>query len=432
MPNRLDSVLLARNQVRKIEADRRAQLLSLAMADETDRLLRRLSRIAAGGAGDFARDAVRVRSELEASIPRLQRAIQRGLEQAARWGWDSAADAWIDTLPPIYWRKLRFNLRLPESLLPLMERDPENIIVGPLSFRFGQDPKDRRKKRKAKDQRDDVKRLLFPPPSAERVQEIIHEDIWDGKGWEERIESLSHRVGDKEGLARQFATGMSEGANVDELRSLVMPYVENLRSSAQRIARTEARRVTEAMQRESWKAADDVIAGFQIVATLDQFTRPEHALRNGRIYWKHGTPSEEEMPALPDEPNCRCWYSPVLKPPQEVLDTPGAAADFHSLTDPVPDPVVYSQWFASADAEQQAQSVGRQRLATVRDMLGNSRPPDWSDFIDPTGRLLAIDEIKGESVEDRQARKIEVEQAMQQRETQLRQVFAMGFVSGAA
>jgi hypothetical protein len=159
------------------------------------------------------------------------------------------------------------------------------------------------------------------------------------------------------------------------------------------------------MQMTAHSQLGDLVAGWQIHATLDERTRPEHAARNGTIYWIHpkaGQRGVDEMPHPPMEAdgstawNCRCFLTPVLREPDEpgVFD-PG-------VFDPsqlAPSPAVYADWWAGADTRRRELAVGARRLATVAATVAD---PDWEHFLDPvSGSLLSVDTLKGETATER-------------------------------
>ena len=43
----------------------------------------------------------------------------------------------------------------------------------------------------------------------------------------------------------------------------------------------------------------DLVAGWQVHATLDERTRPEHAARNGTIYWLHPKAGQKGVGEMP-------------------------------------------------------------------------------------------------------------------------------------
>lgn len=99
----------------------------------------------------------------------------------------------------------------------------------------------------------------------------------------------------------------------------------------------------------------------------------------------------------------------MLRGVEQVPEDPVAAAEFANAdNDLIPDPAVYSDWFAAADEKRRKIAVGVKRYETVRQAKGSE--PAWEDFLDPeAGNLLPVDRLKEESPEDRAER---VEQAL--------------------
>ena len=159
-----------------------------------------------------------------------------------------------------------------------------------------------------------LKSIIFKAPSRDRVTELINENDEAGRGWVNRLAILSQKVNDVDAVAQELATGIADGENQQQLRRRILPLVGGIVSSAKRIIRTEGLRVAERTQRETWASLGDMMIGAQILAVLDINTRPAHALRNGRVYFKSPTGDQfalDDIPLLPDEPNCRCWSTPV-------------------------------------------------------------------------------------------------------------------------
>jgi hypothetical protein len=131
--------------------------------------------------------------------------------------------------------------------------------------------------------------------------------------------------------------------------------------------------------------------------------------------------------------NCRCFAVPVLRPPEEFVADPAVRAEFaNAAGDSVADPAVYTQWFQQADVSRRKIAVGARRYETVRKRLDGSREPEWTDFIDPEGKLLSPEVLSRETQLDQVARRSAVGTAIQQRQELLRQVQQMGFVSLSA
>lgn len=271
---------------------------------------------------------------------------------------------------------------------------------------------------------------LFPPPPPEKVEQIILRPV-DGVSWPQRVQALSRLVQDPGAVARTLRDGYAAGETLDQLSRRVKPLADNFASSAKRIARTEGSRIAEQVQRETYDSLGDLMAGLQIIATLDERTRPAHRLWHGRIYWKEGRkkPSIEEFPDLPAGPNCRCTSVPVLKPPKEFENDPAVRAEFQNASgDTIPDPSAYSDWFRQADRGRRILAVGAKRYQTVQRLLGG-REPEWKDFIDADGNLLSVSQLQGEKQRTRDARVAKVSQVIADRMNLLGQVSRYGFVS---
>lgn len=293
------------------------------------------------------------------------------------------------------------------------------------------------------DKRKIIAKVLFPRPSEEEVQQIIDRPMRvkqpdgttrDAK-WQDRLEALSHKITDKTAAFGELVRGYTAGENIAQIRKRLEPLVSGIKSSAQRIARTEGLRVAERIQRRSWDQLGDMMEGAQILAVLDQNTRPHHAARNGTIYYKdeskaNGTTTKKlsEMPDLPDEPNCRCWSTPILTPPEELKTDPTLREALRTTSGAgVPDPASYDDWWRNATEPEKKIVVGVKRYNLVRDKVSEFRPPEFDDFVDPEGRLLDVEKLASESELDRQARKQRVRSEIERRKRLVEKISERGF-----
>lgn len=282
---------------------------------------------------------------------------------------------------------------------------------------------------------DIAKKILFPPPSQREVAEILARGVRDASGavtsWSERFDSLSGLISDKKLAFSEIAYWYSQGESISGLKKRIKPLVDGVSASAQRVARTEGMRIAERMQRRSWDELGDMMVGVQVIAVLDERTRPEHATRNGIIYYKNPKPGQKSMadlPDLPDAPNCRCMTSPVLSMPDELKNDPEVRDSFR--LDRLPgttDAKTYDKWFAKADASKRKQVTGVARYNAVKEIAGSRRQPDWIDFIDEDGQLLTISQLQNETAVERQARKQRIRELVKKRGTALRSVSSRGF-----
>lgn len=275
--------------------------------------------------------------------------------------------------------------------------------------------------------------LLFPPPSRSFITAAIQSrDNTTGLPWQTRMRSLSSLFGDPVSLASQISFAYSRGENIRDLTERILPQVKGVLSSAKRIARTESRRIAMQVQQDDFGEIDDLMIGQQILAVMDENTRPEHAARNGTVFYKEpkaGQQSLADAPTLPDAPNCRCWYSPVLMPPKQVRDDPALAAKFENKSgNQIPDPSSYGDWFANADDKRRRLAVGSSRYQAIVDRFGPGYQPRWEEFIQPDGTLLARTTLESETDAKRLERMQKVQAAMTERAQLFRQVSQTGFL----
>lgn len=275
--------------------------------------------------------------------------------------------------------------------------------------------------------------LLFPSPSPELIQQTIF-----ATGWKKRLTDGT-KLGDPGAIATAIANGITLGKTPAEIAKTIQPLVQNVSGTAKRLARTESLRVAAASQRRCDQGLGDMIVGYQIHATLDQNTRPEHAARNGTIYWKNpksGQKGYSEMPHPPAEAdgstawNCRCFLTAVLRDPgtiPEVLGEPGQPFYLDAQDKVLGDVVSYDRWFANADDRKRKLAVGSRKYEAVKAMT--KQPPPWSAFIDPqTGSLLTLQHLINEPATARQDRIAQVESQIQQQRQQKIQMRTFGFI----
>lgn len=276
--------------------------------------------------------------------------------------------------------------------------------------------------------------FLFPPPAAEDVHRIVHATV-GGMTWEQRLDSATKTSATPEQLARIVGEGVSSGKTAREIAKELLPVVDGVRSSARRIARTESLRIVHETQFEAWQGLGAMIAGYQIHATLDQRTRPEHAARNGHIYYvepKEGQSGLDECPHPPLEAdgsvawNCRCTISPVLHPADYIEESPSLKAVFtNAQHEFVPDPLEYSTWFERADEPRRRLAVGARRYAVLKERYGDN--PPWAAFIDPdSGSLMPMRTLADEGTAQRAERMGAVTEAVAKRGEMLRAVLTYG------
>lgn len=354
--------------------------------------------------------------------------ITRRLRRTAKATHQAVRDMWLSTLPNPYWWYLVGRV-LPEadysqSVSELLEA--EELTPDDFADEFREDPEfstelqlpsNKFWRSLPSDQAKDlISRLVFPPPSEDRVTELINRPF-NGMTWAERLKRLSQFAA-PERLAKQFAFSYSQGKTPRQIAKDIAPFVRNYRAGALRIARTEAGRVAESLTRETYSQCDDLIEGIQVLAVLDDRNYPHHRTRHGQIYWKQEGKGEyhiSELPDLPDEPNCRCWTAPVLITDDAVRTEKGNVA-IRDAGGTVVDPGRVSDWFDKQTEKMRAATVGPTKYRAMQDKL--KRAPRWNDFIDPeTGEHLSLNQLRRETPREHAERLARVEELTNQIKT---------------
>lgn len=420
MPSIVDQRLHAAFEIKEHEALLRAE----GVADSVEALLFRHMRDALRAAKDEMSRfrQFEIADALRTMLPDAIREMDRQFRRLSWWSYQETVQILSRQIPRRWFRRV-----LPEAVF--VGEDYRIDLPPSSAFAIADTEPVAGKRMKDSEWREFLKRHIFPPPSRERIERVVYAPI-SGQAWQERMGELSRKIIDPDRLAGMLVTGASQGMTQAELTRQIRPLVQNIASSAKRIARTEGLRIANQTQRTQYAELGDMLAGVQIVATLDENTRPHHAARNGRIYWTDSRkkPHISELPDLPDEPNCRCYDVPVLHPPEEFENDPQLRAEFFNADNQaIPDPRVYSQWFSQVDPGRRKMSVGAKRYRAVEKKLG--RTPEFADFIGRDGKLLTLDHLKRETERQRERRLREVSQLMLQRQELLTKVSRFGFVS---
>lgn len=390
-----------------------------------------------------------------AGLPQIAQALDQALAQAradmaaelerlGRTGYQSAARAVLDALPaewtPVFAALAAARRQLAavqEAQIPQPEPEPSRKPPQPpwkLKYEWEQVAQGAIKGKKAQQF---VQSLLFPPPRLEDVSRWLSEKPPGGLSWDERLRRWEAAT--RGAMLTQLTQGLVAGENIDGLRARLEPFTAGLAYRAQRIARTEGCRVAERAGRACYSQMGELLDGLQIVAVMDEWTRPHHAARNGRIYRRgldglYRDDAGQLLPDLPDEPNCRCMTIPVLQTPEVLRDSPAAMEAFLTAAgELVPDPASYSDWWRQATERERMIAVGVKRYQAVRDMLASGpapRAPEWEDFITPQGKLIPVEKLRAESAEERAARRRRVELVLDQRRRAYQAVASTGLPPG--
>lgn len=365
--------------------------------------------------GPKAATPAAVNAILQGMTTAVESAIEPVFLEAAGRGFDTAFEVWVDYLPRSWW-KLAFrddaqlNLLEAADFLSFGYGDPGDL-PGKQSGKRSASSKFRKygskpskppannkpfkgeakppvgksgKSKPASKPKPLPAKAKVKPVTASRVKAKIKPTPRDtlkiirSRGWKSRLEKWSAEITDKDNVAATIAKGFDKGWTFERIVKAVKPDVQNYTSSARRIVRTELARIENQMMEDVFRAFNDIIDGFQIINPLDERTRPTHGIRAGRIYWNDPKrkPHASERPELPDAPNCRCCYAPILSAP----------APAELLKGPRPDSRSYAAWFNDQPDKVKAKVVGRERWDAVK---GHTKRPSLYDFTDrKNGRFL--------------------------------------------
>lgn len=142
--------------------------------------------------------------------------------------------------------------------------------------------------------------LLFPAPDRTAVDRRM-ERLVAPLRMQGRADLVSPDL-----MANVVSAGIAVGKEQREIAQDLLPLVDNVRASAARVARTWSLHVAHEAQMEAHEAlGPNLVAGYQVHATLDSHTRPWHAHRSGTVYYRSPGPRQkgfDQMPRPPLEP----------------------------------------------------------------------------------------------------------------------------------
>ena len=119
----------------------------------------------------------------------------------------------------------------------------------------------------------------------------------------------------------------------------------------------------------------------------------------------------------------------MLSEPSYIVNDPTRLKLFTNAQDKlVPDPSVYSEWFAAADERRRKVAVGARRYSLVKGQLSAPWTLSWEHFIDPeTGSLVPEDRLQYEDRTERDERIAKVRSQIVRNREQIRQLATYGF-----
>lgn len=227
-------------------------------------------------------------------LPAARRGLADGLGGLMRWSHRSAVDAILQTMPKEWLTALLVKRRVVES------RALREDLLGSLRFfyapggtvGFDEPPEELT----ADQQRELLQRFVFAPPERSQTDIFLNRLI---SGFAPRPDLVSPEL-----LGGIVSAGFSQGKTSQQIAADLLPAVDGVRVSARRTARTWGIHIAHSASMDAYDELGDMVIGYQVHATLDTNTRPEHRKRDGTIYYREpeaGQKGFDEMPQPPLE-----------------------------------------------------------------------------------------------------------------------------------
>jgi len=135
----------------------------------------------------------------------------------------------------------------------------------------------------------------------------------DGATYSDRLRANTVYLAEK--MYNSVGRAMVEGWSVNETARHIQRTAQEGYYNAVRLARTELTRAASQGATQAMLQNADILDGKRWNAALDSRTAPKDARNDGKLYpLEYDTPEMPGVPGerIPNHPNCRCKYSPVL------------------------------------------------------------------------------------------------------------------------
>ena len=165
----------------------------------------------------------------------------------------------------------------------------------------------------------------------------------------------------------------------------------------QTLTRTAITETSNYVSNTTYKLNDDVVQGYQYVATLDSRTSLICARLDGKVY----ALTNKNAPQPPQHFNCRSTTIPVIKSANQLLNTNNnrlqkrkiaGLSDSRraSINGQVPAKTTYADWLKDQPNEVKLAVLGNQKRVT----LFNSGKVKFSQFSNKDGKLISLKQLE--------------------------------------
>jgi len=197
------------------------------------------------------------------------------------------------------------------------------------------------------------------------------------------------------GIVKQGMTENKAMINIarDLGRSGLLASTVQLRT----LTRTAITETSNYVSNTTYKVNDDVVQGYQYVATLDSRTSLICARLDGKVY----SLDNKNAPQPPQHFNCRSTTIPVIKSANQLLNTENnrlqkrkiaGLSDSRraSINGQVPAKTTYEEWLKDQPNEVKLAVLGNQKRVT----LFNSGKVKFSQFSNKDGKLISLKQLE--------------------------------------
>lgn len=228
--------------------------------------------------------------------------------------------------------------------------------------------------------------LDFRSPSPGLLQSFVSKNPFDGRLTKKWFSDLSNGL--KVEAQKQLGIGLAAGEPLPKIVSRFRGALQMTRRHAETIVRTSVTHISNLSRQATYDANQDVVKGWQFIATLDSRTTDICMSLDGRVY--PVGEGAKDMPPLHHQ--CRSTTAPILKSWEELgisrlKEAPAGARA--SMTGLVPSKMTYGGWLA-----QQERWVIDQALGPARAKLFLRGKVPLPRFVNDAGKSLTLKQLE--------------------------------------
>ena len=225
----------------------------------------------------------------------------------------------------------------------------------------------------------------FELPAPSKIWAVASFDTYAGYG-KDTYESYLDTFGDNvfKIWDSQVRAGYMLGMTAKQINRNVLGSVKDmepgqmqaLRKSLEMNTRTMVAHMAETARDETYRQNSRLFSGYRYLGTLDSRTCLVCGELDGKIF------QSTDEPDLPQHPNCRCLWLPVIRGMEDDDDDDERA----SADGPVSAKTTWKEWLASRSDEEQRDILGSARFAAYKEGL------DMGSFVSD-GRVLTLQQL---------------------------------------